>query len=172
MCVIKVRGMDVSGKPYWRGRFSTIDLLINIGGLVKRENIVSVWNAVFSKLVSTRRSSVLILSLQWGFPGCVHSEVPKGRIFKFCSDLSQGILTEREVSEKSFCDTQHNKSVIMLSVAFYLLLCCISRIVMLGVVPPSWPPAPACLVRVLWINKSGYFALIKLFKTIKINELT
>ncbi len=49
------------GNPYWRGRLSTVDLLIKVACFVKKvNNIIYTWMS-WAKLVSTRRSTVLIL---------------------------------------------------------------------------------------------------------------
>jgi hypothetical protein len=68
------------GNLYWRGGLSTIDLLIKIACFVKNifffircswSEIVSttdlywIW---YRPVVSTRKSTVLILPVQWGFP--------------------------------------------------------------------------------------------------------
>ncbi len=58
-----------AGKPHWRGRFSTVDLLIKIGCFVKKGKYSFSLKNSLSKLVSTRRLMVLSLPLQWGFPG-------------------------------------------------------------------------------------------------------
>ncbi len=66
-----IRGMDTvrnlflivgPGKPYWRGWLSTIDLLIKIGCLGKK--YIFSMKSSWSELVSSRRSTVLILPLQ------------------------------------------------------------------------------------------------------------
>ncbi len=54
------------GNPYWRGRLGTADLLIKIGLLVKKYSFSM--KSSRSELVSRRRSTVMILSLQLGFP--------------------------------------------------------------------------------------------------------
>ncbi len=59
--------------PYWRGRLGTIDLLIKTGCFVREKNIVSLWEvSSWSEQISTRRSTVLILLLQLGFPASTH----------------------------------------------------------------------------------------------------
>ncbi len=58
-----------AGKSYWRGRLSTVDLLIKIGCFVNKEKYSFSMKRSWSELVSTRRSIVLILLLQQGFPG-------------------------------------------------------------------------------------------------------
>ncbi len=54
-----------AGSSYWRGRLSTVDLLVKIAC---EENSFST-ESILSELVSTRRSIVLIFPLQEGFPG-------------------------------------------------------------------------------------------------------
>jgi len=48
-----------TGKPYWRGRLSTVDLLIKVVSFVKKVNIILNLNMGWSRIVSTRRSIVL-----------------------------------------------------------------------------------------------------------------
>jgi hypothetical protein len=52
-----------------KGRHITVDLLIKIGCLVEKKSIVLTRESSLSELVSTMRSTVLILPLQLGFPG-------------------------------------------------------------------------------------------------------
>jgi len=52
---------------YWRGMLSTIDLLIKVGYFVNKEKYSFSVTGIWSELVCTRRSTVLILSLQIGF---------------------------------------------------------------------------------------------------------
>jgi hypothetical protein len=52
------------GKPYWRGKISMVDLLIKKGCFVKKEKYSFSLKSSQSKLVSSRRSTVLILLLQ------------------------------------------------------------------------------------------------------------
>jgi len=51
----------VSGKPYWRGRLSTVDLQIKVACFVIEVNNVFNIKISWSKLFSTRRSTVLRL---------------------------------------------------------------------------------------------------------------
>jgi hypothetical protein len=68
--LFKSRAQFVAGNSFWRGRLSTVDLLVMISNFVKMKKkfcIISNW----FKLVSTRRSVVLlILPFRLGFPGC------------------------------------------------------------------------------------------------------
>jgi len=52
------------GKPYWRGRLSTVNLLIWVRSFEKKVNNIFSMKSSWSKLVSTRRSTVMILPLQ------------------------------------------------------------------------------------------------------------
>ncbi len=56
------------GNTNWKGRLSTVDLLINVAFFVTQVNIFFCLKINWSKRVSVRRSSVLILPLQQGFP--------------------------------------------------------------------------------------------------------
>jgi hypothetical protein len=51
------------------GRLSTVDLLIKVACFVKKKNDIFNRKMSLSELVSTRRSTVLSLSLQLNFPG-------------------------------------------------------------------------------------------------------
>ncbi len=53
-----------SRNSYWSERLSTVDLLIKIGCFVKMEKYSFSLKSIWSKLVRTRRSTVLILPLQ------------------------------------------------------------------------------------------------------------
>ncbi len=53
-----------AGNSYWRGRLCTVDLLIKVGSLVKMVNNIFSMKRSWSKLESTRRSTMLILPLQ------------------------------------------------------------------------------------------------------------
>jgi hypothetical protein len=55
-----------------KGRFSTVDLLIKIACFVKTKSIFTIKRS-WSELVYTRRSTVMILPLQWGFPALAHA---------------------------------------------------------------------------------------------------
>ncbi len=59
---------DSAGNTNWRGRFGTLDLLIKVACFVTLVNKVFKFKSSWTKLVKTR-STVLILPLQWGFPG-------------------------------------------------------------------------------------------------------
>ena len=50
-----------SGNTNWGGRLSTVDLLIKVGCFAKKVNNIFIINRSWSKLVSTRWSTVLIL---------------------------------------------------------------------------------------------------------------
>jgi hypothetical protein len=63
----KARGTP--GNPYWRGRLSTVDLLIKAACFVTKENRIFSTKTSWSKLVGTRRSTILNPPLQYGFPG-------------------------------------------------------------------------------------------------------
>ncbi len=56
----------IPGNTNWRGRLSTVDLLIKVTCFVKKVNSSKI---SWSKLVSTRRSTALIHPLQLVFPG-------------------------------------------------------------------------------------------------------
>ncbi len=68
------------GKPYWRGRLSTVNLLIKTARFVKKKKYKFSMISSWSKLVSTRRwtvqsfpstkCSLLKLKLPRGFPSC------------------------------------------------------------------------------------------------------
>jgi hypothetical protein len=58
-----------AGNTNWGGRFSTIDLLIKVSRFVSMVNNIFHVKRNWSKLASTRRSSVLSLPLQLEFPG-------------------------------------------------------------------------------------------------------
>ncbi len=58
-----------AGNTNQRGRLSTLDLLIKLGCFISKVNNVFNLKSSCTKLVSTRRSTVLILPLQRGFPG-------------------------------------------------------------------------------------------------------
>jgi hypothetical protein len=53
-----------AGNPYWRGRLSTVALLIEISSFVKKRKIFFSIRSNWFELVGTRRSIVLILPLQ------------------------------------------------------------------------------------------------------------
>jgi len=53
----------VPGKSYWRGRLSTVDLLIKVACFVKKANNIFSIKISCSKLVRTRKSTVLSLLL-------------------------------------------------------------------------------------------------------------
>jgi len=55
-----------AGNTNERGRLCTLDLLSKVACFDKEVSIVSVFKSSLFKLVSTRRSMVLILPLQWG----------------------------------------------------------------------------------------------------------
>jgi hypothetical protein len=50
-----------SGNPYWRGRLSTIDLLIKVAYFVKKKKNIFIIKKCWSILVSIRRLTVLSL---------------------------------------------------------------------------------------------------------------
>jgi hypothetical protein len=54
----------LTGKSYLRERPSTVDLLVKMGCFVKTEKYCYTLKSSLSKLVRTRRSTVLILPLQ------------------------------------------------------------------------------------------------------------
>jgi len=55
---------DCAGNTNWGGRLSTVDLLIKVACFVKKANAFFNIKRSWSKRVSTRRSTVLSLSLQ------------------------------------------------------------------------------------------------------------
>ncbi len=68
-----VKWWHLAGNPYWRGRLSTVDLLIKIGCLVKK--ISFSFKSSWSELVSTWRSTVLRLLPQLVFPAFSHGQI-------------------------------------------------------------------------------------------------
>ncbi len=56
------------GNTNWRGRLSTVDLFIEVACFVDKINNILIIKSSRSKLVRTRRSTVLGLPLQLGFP--------------------------------------------------------------------------------------------------------
>jgi len=61
------------GNTYWGGRLSTVDLTFKVVCFAKNMNNIFNIKRSWSKLVSTRRSTVLSLFLQWDFPGLSHA---------------------------------------------------------------------------------------------------
>ncbi len=58
------------GNSYWRGRLSAVDLLIKITCFAKHINNMFIIKRSWSKLVNTRRSTVVLIHpLQLDFPG-------------------------------------------------------------------------------------------------------
>jgi hypothetical protein len=61
--------IEQPGNPYWRGRLSTVDLLV----LTSLNNMVLIMKILFTfvtkQAILERRSTVLSLPLQLGFPG-------------------------------------------------------------------------------------------------------
>jgi hypothetical protein len=57
------------GNPNWRGRLSTVDLLIKIGCFERNEKYSFSTKRSWTEQVSTRKSTVLIRPFQQGFPG-------------------------------------------------------------------------------------------------------
>ncbi len=56
------------GNPYWRGRISTVDLLILICS-DQLQWVLNLYSSLFAKQAPwTRRSTVLSIPFQWGFP--------------------------------------------------------------------------------------------------------
>jgi hypothetical protein len=58
-----------AGTTNWRGMLSTVDLLIRLASFVKKLHTIFNVKSSWSLLVSARRSTVLCLPLQLGFPG-------------------------------------------------------------------------------------------------------
>jgi hypothetical protein len=61
--------IGLPGNTNYGGRLSTIDLLIKVACFVKKEKYIFNIKMSYSKLVGTRRSTVLSLPLQQDFPG-------------------------------------------------------------------------------------------------------
>ncbi len=72
------------------GRPSTVDLLIKRGDFVKRDKYSFSMKSSLSKLVSTRRSTVLILPLQKGFPDYCNGAETGWVFLQVSYDFSRG----------------------------------------------------------------------------------
>ncbi len=57
------------GNTNRRGKLSTVDLLVKVAGFVRGVDNIFSTKRSWPKLVTTRRSTVLRLSLQQDFPG-------------------------------------------------------------------------------------------------------
>jgi len=65
-------GYLLTRNAYWRGRLSTVDLLIKIACFVKKKNILFSIKSIWFEPVSAKMPTVLILPLQLEFPGPYH----------------------------------------------------------------------------------------------------
>jgi hypothetical protein len=70
------------GNTNWRGRLSTVDLFIEVACFVDKVNNIFIIKSSRSKLVSTRRSTVLSPPLQLVFPGLFISNKEKDFILR------------------------------------------------------------------------------------------
>jgi hypothetical protein len=61
--------MSLQGTLTERERLSTVDLHIKVACSVKNVISIFILKSIFLKLLSARRSTVLFLPLQLGFPG-------------------------------------------------------------------------------------------------------
>jgi len=68
LCWVSQIQNHMAGNTNWRGRISTRDLLINVACFKTNVNNIFNLKSSWSKPDSTRRSTVLYLPFQWGFP--------------------------------------------------------------------------------------------------------
>ncbi len=78
-----------AGNPYWRGMLSTVGLLVKTACFVRKKMKYCCIKSCWCGLINTRRSIVLILVLQWGFPGFCQSSHPEN------TNIRNSFLRER-----------------------------------------------------------------------------